>query len=218
MIMPTVFVVDDDAAVRDSVSLLLKTAGLAVEAYDSAEAFLAALDPQRHGCLVLDMRMPGMSGFELQEELARRDIPMPIIFLTAHGDIPMTVRAIKAGAVDFLTKPVDGAALLDRIESALARVGAEREGESARQQARERLSQLTEREQEILALAISGCTNKEIARQLGISFRTVETHRSHILFKTGTATLLELAQLAATASLNGSGDRPASNSGSKPEQ
>lgn len=218
MIMPTVFVVDDDAAVRDSVSLLLKTAGLAVEAYDSAEAFLAALDPQRHGCLVLDMRMPGMSGFELQEELARRDVPMPIIFLTAHGDIPMTVRAIKAGAVDFLTKPVDGAALLDRIESALARGRAEREMEAARQQAREQLSQLTEREQEILALAISGCTNKEIARRLGISFRTVETHRSHILFKTGAATLLELAQLAATASLNGSGDRPASNSGSKPGQ
>lgn len=199
---PTVYVVDDDDAVRASVSLLLKTAGLAVETYDSAEAFLAGFRTERPGCLVLDMRMTGMSGFDLQDEIARRGILMPIVFLTAHGDIPMTVRAMKAGAMDFLTKPVDGAMLLDRIQAALARGRAQHEDEAARQQARERLSQLSEREQEILALAVAGYANKEIARQLGISFRTVETHRSHILLKTGAATLLELAQLAAAGGLS----------------
>lgn len=198
---PTVFVVDDDAAVRDSLTLLLETAGLAVEAYDSAESFLAALSPGRSGCLVLDMRMSGMGGLELQAELARREILLPIIFLTAHGDIPMTVRAMKAGAADFLTKPVDGATLIDRIHAALARARADREGETVRQNARARLSVLTEREQEILALAVAGCPNKEIARRLGISFRTVEVHRSHILLKTGATTLLELAQLVAAGGL-----------------
>lgn len=204
MSAPTVFVVDDDAAVRDSVCLLLETAGLAVEAHDSAESFLAALDPQRYGCLVLDMRMPGMGGLELQAELARRGALLPIIFLTAHGDIPMTVRAMKAGAADFLTKPVDGAELIERIEAALVRARADRESEAARQEARARLAALTEREQEILALAVAGCTNKDIARRLGISFRTVEVHRSHILLKTGAATLIELAQLVAAGGLSSS--------------
>jgi len=198
---PTVFLVDDDAAVRDSVSLLLETAGLSVEAYESAESFLAALDPERPGCLVLDMRMAGMGGMELQAELARRGIPLPIIFLTAHGDIPTTVRAMKAGAVDFLTKPVDSAVLLERIEAALVRARSDRESQAARQEARARLAVLTEREREILALAVAGCANKEIARRLGISFRTVEVHRSHILLKTGTETLLELAQLVAAGGL-----------------
>lgn len=204
MSAPTVFVVDDDAAVRDSVCLLLETAGLAVEAHDSAESFLAALDPQRYGCLVLDMRMPGMGGLELQAELARRGALLPIIFLTAHGDIPMTVRAMKAGAADFLTKPVDGAELIERIEAALLRARSDRESVAARQEARARLAALTEREQEILALAVAGCTNKDIARRLGISFRTVEVHRSHILLKTGAATLIELAQLVAAGGLSSS--------------
>lgn len=199
---PTVFVVDDDAAVRDSLSLLLKTDGLAVEAYDSAESFLAALLPNRSGCLVLDMRMSGMSGLDLQEELARRGMHLPIVFLTAHGDIPMTVRAMKAGAADFLTKPVDGATLLERIKAALARSRAGREEEATRRQARDKLSELTEREQEILALAVSGFSNKEIARRLGISYRTVEVHRSHIFFKTAAANLLELAQLVAASGLS----------------
>lgn len=198
---PTVFVVDDDDAVRDSVSLLLETAGLSVEAYESAESFLAGLDSEQTGCLVLDMRMQGMGGMELQAELARRGIPLPIIFLTAHGDIPTTVRAMKAGAADFLTKPVDGAVLLERIEAALVRARSDRESQAARQEARARLAVLTEREREILALAVAGCANKEIARRLGISFRTVEVHRSHILLKTGAETLLELAQLVAAGGL-----------------
>lgn len=203
MSAPTVFVVDDDAAVRDSVLLLLETAGLAVETCESAEAFLAAPDAQRAGCLVLDMRMPGMSGIELQAELARRGMDLPIVFLTAHGDIPQTVQAMKAGAEDFLTKPVDGAVLLERVQAALVRGRADRERQAARAHARTRLAALTEREREILALAVAGCANKEIARQLGISFRTVELHRSRILRKTGAETLLELAQLAAAAGFSG---------------
>jgi len=181
-----VYVVDDDAAVRDSLSLLLESAGLCAAAFDSAQAFLAAHRAHQPGCLVLDVHMPGMDGLELQNELARRGELMPIIFLTAHGNVPETVRAIKAGAVDFLTKPVDGKLLLDRIRSAVA------VSETAHQR-KDRLASLTQREREVLILAVAGRPNKEIARHLGISHRTVEVHRSHILSKMGAATLLELA-------------------------
>lgn len=215
MTMPKVFVVDDDAAVRDGVSLLLETAGLAAESYDSAESFLAALAPEQAGCLILDMHMPGMGGLDLQKELARRGVRLPIIFLTGHGDIPTTVRAMKAGAADFLTKPIDGALLLDRVQAALARNRKEREDEAARQAMRARLEALTGREREILALAVAGYPNKEIARRLDISFRTVEVHRSRILLKTGAATLLELAQLAAASGLDRPDDGAAPESGTK---
>jgi len=181
-----VYVVDDDAAVRDSLSLLLESAGLCAAAFDSAQAFLAAHRAHQPGCLVLDVHMPGMDGLELQNELARRGELMPIIFLTAHGNVPETVRAIKAGAVDFLTKPVDGKLLLDRIRAAVA------VSETAHQR-KARLASLTQREREVLILAVAGRPNKEIARHLGISHRTVEVHRSHILSKMGAATLLELA-------------------------
>lgn len=194
---PVVYIVDDDAAVRDGISLLCETAGLRTECHESAEAFLAAVpdDIADHPrCLVLDVRMDRMSGTELQEELNRRGSRLPVIFLTAHGDIPMTVRAMKAGAADFLTKPVNGAELLDRVQAVLAR-----DGEALQQ--RERLAQLTSREHEILLLVIAGQANKEIARRLGISHRTVEIHRSHILQKTGVANMLELAQLAASCGL-----------------
>jgi len=197
----TVFLVDDDAAVRDSMSMLLETAGLAAEAYDSAEAFLAAQRTEGPGCLVLDMRMGGMGGLDLQSELQRRGVRLPVIFVSVHGDVPTTVRAMKAGAVDFLTKPVDGALLLDRIQAALARSRKEHEDEQAMLAARTRLAGLTERERSILALAVAGHPNKEIARRLGISFRTVEVHRSRILLKTRAATLLELANLLTTSGL-----------------
>lgn len=198
----TVFLVDDDAAVRDSVGILLETAGLVAESYDSAESFLAAVGPDRTGCIVLDMQMAGMGGLDLQTELARRGIRLPIIFLTAHGDIPATVRAMKAGAVDFLTKPVDGALLLDRVQAGLARGRKDQEDGQATEAARTRLAKLTERELKVLALAIAGHPNKEIARRLGISFRTVEVHRSHILLKTGAESLLELARLAAASGIS----------------
>jgi FixJ family two-component response regulator len=205
---PTVFVVDDDAAVRDGVALLLETDGLAVETFDSADAFLAAFDPRRPGCIVLDIRMPNKTGPELQEELRRRGSHVPIIFLTAHGDIRATVKAMQAGAVDFLTKPADGAQLLECVHAALERDRTERERLALQESARERLAVLTPRERDVLALAVAGHPNKEIARRLGISYRTVEVHRSRILMKTGTSTLLGLAQLTAEGGLPDRFDEP----------
>lgn len=201
MNMSTVFVVDDDAAVRDSLSLLCETTGLRVECFDSAQGFLDAYRPEQPGCLVLDVRMPGMSGPQLQEELARRGSPLPIIYLTAYGDIPMTVQAMKAGASDFLTKPVNGALLVERIQDVLDRELAEQQRRAALDEQCARLSQLTERERQIMTFAVAGESNKVIAKRLGISHRTVEIHRSHILQKTGTSCLLELAKLATECGL-----------------
>jgi FixJ family two-component response regulator len=201
MTAPIVFVVDDDAAIRDSLGLLLETAGLAVESHESAESFLTAYRPEQPGCLVLDVRMKQMSGPDLHTKLAQRGCHLPVIFLTAHGDIPMTVRAMKAGAMDFLTKPVDGAMLLDRVQVALklGREMADRQESLAAQ--RQRLAELTPRELEILALVLAGQSSKAIAKQLGISHRTVEIHRSRILHKTAAGSMLELAQLAADCGL-----------------
>jgi RNA polymerase sigma factor (sigma-70 family) len=197
----TVFVVDDDAAVRDGLALLLDAAGLTVETYDGAPAFLAACSPQRAGCLILDVRMPDMSGPELQAELTRRSFDLPIIFLTAHGDIPTTVLAIKSGAMDFLTKPVVGAELLERVRAALEKSAQLRERASAAQSLRERLEGLTRREREIMKLVADGLPNKEIARSLGISHRTVEVHRARVMQKTGVTNLVELSRLAEAAGL-----------------
>jgi RNA polymerase sigma factor (sigma-70 family) len=198
---PTVFVVDDDAAVRDGLALLLDTAGLKVRTYDGASAFLAACAPDHAGCLILDVRMPEMTGPELQAELMRRGIDLPIIFLTAHGDIPTTVQAIKGGAIDFLTKPVVGAELLERVRAALEKSAQLRERASAARTLRERLEGLTRREREIMQLVAAGLPNKEIARSLGISHRTVEVHRARVMQKTGVTNLVELSRLAEAAGL-----------------
>jgi RNA polymerase sigma factor (sigma-70 family) len=200
---PTVFVVDDDAAVRDGLALLLDTAGLAVETYDGAAAFLAACSPARAGCLILDVRMPEMSGPELQAELIRRGVDLPIIFLTAHGDIPTTVQAMKAGAMDFLTKPVVGGELLERVRAAFENSARLREQATARQSLRERLEGLTGREREIMKLVADGLPNKEIARSLGISHRTVEVHRARVMQKTGVTNMVELSRLAQACGLLG---------------
>lgn len=208
MSAPTVFIVDDDAAVRDSLALLLETAGLAVEAYDGAAAFLAAWRAGRSGCLILDLRMPGLSGPELQVELKRRGVVLPVIFLTAHGDIPTTVQAMQRGAMDFLTKPVVGAELLKRVHQALERSAELSEQASAARTARERLDGLTPREREIMLLAVAGRPNKEIARALGISHRTVEIHRARVMQKTGAASLIELSRMAAACGL-AAGNPPA---------
>ncbi len=196
-----VYIVDDDAAVRDSLALLCETAGFPVECYDSAEAFLAGHHANRRGCVVLDVRLPRMSGLQLHEELIRRECRLPVIYLTAHGDIPMTVQAMKAGAADFLPKPVDGALLLDRIRAALALGSDDADSIAAPSGRRERLQRLTAREREIMLLVVAGHSNKVVAKRLGISFRTVEIHRSRILRKTGAANLLELVRLAADCGL-----------------
>lgn len=198
---PIVYIVDDDAAVRDSLSLLCETAGLEAECHDSAESFLAAYQAEQPGCLVLDVRMGRMSGPELHAELNRRGSRLPVIYLTGHGDIPMTVRAMKAGAADFLTKPVDGAALLDRVQAALRHSCELLDRQQARICQHQRLAELTSREREVMLLALAWQPNKLIAKQLGISHRTVEIHRSRILQKTGAASMLELAQLAADCGL-----------------
>lgn len=195
----TVFLVDDDAAVRDSLSLLIESVGLVAKAYASAEAFLADLGPEAHGCVVLDLHMPGMGGIRLQEEMARRGIRLPIIFLTGYGDIPTSVKAIKTGAVDFLTKPVAGEVLASAIASALALDEQQRADGDRNSSAAARLASLTEREQEVMTMAIEGLCNKEIAKRLGISHRTVEIHKAHVMKKTGAANLIELTRIARDA-------------------
>lgn len=200
MSAPTVFVVDDDAAVRDSLALLLDTSGYRVECFESGDGFLSSGVLGRPGCVLLDLRMGPESGIDVQAELSRSGSLLPVIFLTAHGDIPTTVRAIQAGAVDFLTKPVDPERLVDRIEAALEKNRAAiTRGQSARAD-RELLGLMTSREVEVLRLAVAGHANKEIARLLGISHRTVEFHRSQILAKSGMKNLLQLAHLVTTES------------------
>ncbi len=202
---PTIYIVDDDAAVRDSLGLLCETAGLGVESYASAEAFLNAYQPDRPGCLVLDVRMAGMSGPDLHAELTRRGSALPVIYLTGQGDIPMAVRAMKAGATDFLTKPVKGAEFLERVHAALEQDCERIDSQETQADDCRRLALLTHREREIMALVLEGHANKVIAKQLGISHRTVEIHRSRILAKTGTGNLLELAKLVAECGATGIG-------------
>lgn len=194
---PKVYVVDDDAAVRDGLVLLLESAGFAIDVYASAGDFLAdAHAIPRGACLLLDMRMPDMSGPELQAELARRGIDLPIIFLSAHGDIPTAVQAIKAGAADFLTKPVDGDLLIGRVQAALAMSSADQRRAVANRSRCAGVAGLTAREREVMRLAVTGHANKEIAQRLGISHRTVEIHRARVMRKTGAANLVELVHLA----------------------
>jgi FixJ family two-component response regulator len=193
-----IFVVDDDAAVRDSLAMLLETAGHAVATFSGGRDFLDACTPGVTGCIILDVSMPDMDGPTLQEELARRGIRLPVIFLSGHGTIPTTVRTIKAGALDFLVKPVDGSVLLARVRDALARWSLLQEQAEIYQSVAARLATLTEREREVMALAVAGQTSKEIAQRLAISYRTVEIHRAHVMQKTGASNLLELARIAGT--------------------
>lgn len=198
----TVFIVDDDSAVRDSLSLMIGQENIAVEAFDNAETFLATCQADRFGCAIIDIRMPGMDGMQLQETLSARGIILPIIFLTGHGDIPMSVRAIKAGAVDFLTKPVTREKLMECVRSAIQAGEKIYAQHASNQAAMSRLKYLTGREREVMTLAVTGHPNKEIARRLGISHRTVEIHKSKIMSKTGAANLLDLARIAQECGLN----------------
>ncbi len=203
----TVYIVEDDAPVRDAVKALVESAGLEARTFGSAEAFLAASEGATSGCLVLDISLPGMSGLDLQPELLKRGIFLPIIFLTGYGTIPMSVSALKLGALDFLEKPVEGAVLLQRIESALHEIETGLDAASVAPMARARIASLTGREYEVMMLTVEGLTNKEIARRLAISHRTVEIHRSRVMKKMQVHSAVELASLVRSA---GGDSRPPS--------
>ena len=190
-----VYVVDDDEPVRDAISMLLDTVGIPHQVYPDAQAFLAGFDPAAHSCLVLDIRMPGMSGLELQEELNQRSISLPIIFITGHGDIPMAVEAMRRGAVDFIRKPFRDQELLDRINEALALDEEQRERNAGAEEARALVDELTPRETEVFERVTDGQANKVIAIELGISERTVEIHRSQVMHKTQSRSLADLVRL-----------------------
>lgn len=201
---PTVWVVDDDAALRNALRFLVESIGLPVRTCGTSEELLDAYDPALPGCMVVDVRMPGMSGLELQEELARRGPHVPLIFLTAHGEIAMAVHAVKKGAFDFVEKPFSNQALLDRIREAVAADQRTRAASARQSAARARLAQLTPREHEVLARVARGCSNKAIASELGVATRTVEFHRARIMQKMEADSL---ATLLAAVSLARGGER-----------
>ena len=193
---PVVFVIDDDSSIRTALSNLLRSVGLQAEVYASPQDFLHSAAPEGPACIVLDVRFPGRSGLDLQQELAAANRPLPIIFMTGHGDIPMTVRAMKAGAVEFLTKPFRDQDLLDAVAVALERDRARRAGEERIDELRSRLLTLTPREREVLHLVIAGRLNKQIAGELGVSEMTVKIHRRHMMRKMQASRIVELVRMA----------------------
>lgn len=207
MTNPTVTVVDDDDAVRNSLRMLLKSVGLPTVAHASAQEFLERWDPATPGCLVLDVRMPGMSGLELQQELNRRGAIVPVIFISGHGDIPMAVEAIQHGAFDFLQKPFHDQDLIDRVQRALLADAANRAALAQRDAVRGRHESLTPREREVLLLVTQGKANKVMAGDLGVSQRTVEIHRARVMEKMGAQSLAQLVRMTIDLGLPGSADR-----------
>lgn len=193
--VPTVFVVDDDEPVRDAIGMLLDTVDIPYESFASAHEFLARYQDGHPGCLVLDIRMPGMSGLELQEHLRRMRAPIPIVFITGHGDIPMAVEAMKRGAVDFIRKPFRDQELLDRIQEALGQDRGQRAELDQLREIRARVDSLTPREREVFQRVADGQANKVVAIELGISERTVEIHRSQVMQKTRARTLADLVRM-----------------------
>ena len=194
----TVFVVDDDPAVRESLQWLIESVGLNVETYATAQAFLDAFDRDRPGCLVLDVRMPGISGLDLQDQLASQQVRIPVIIITGHADVPMAVRAMKAGVIDFIEKPFSDELLLDRIRAALELDARIRVDQTHRVEVESCFAQLTPREREVMGLVVGGKSNKQIAAELGLSQKTVEVHRAHVMQKMHADSLAELVQMAVT--------------------
>ncbi len=192
---PTVFVVDDESGIRSALTRLFKVAQVDVESFESAEAFLAAFRPERAGCLVLDVNMPGMSGLELQQELRERRALLPIVFLTASADVTMAVAGMKGGAVDFIEKPFDNDALLARVREALDLDRQTRDDHLLYEETLGRVNALTPREREVLDLIVAGRANKMIAYLLGTSVRTIEVHRAHVMEKMQASSVAELVRL-----------------------
>jgi FixJ family two-component response regulator len=191
-----VFIVDDDLSVRRSTDRLIRSAGLKVQTFTSAREFLASPRPEGPACLVLDVRMPGLSGMELQRELAQSGIHIPIVFITGHGDIPMSVRAMKAGAVEFLTKPFRSRSLLEAVRAAIERDRSAHKARSETGELRQRYEQLTPREREVIALVVAGQLNKQVASELSTTERTIKFHRAHIMQKMGVESLADLVRMA----------------------
>ncbi len=196
---PTVFVVDDDEAMRESLTWLIESVGLNVETFSSADDFLKFYYPGRPGCLLLDVRMPGMSGLELQGHLQKQQVKVPVIIITGHGDVPMAVRAMKAGAIDFIEKPFNDEQLLESIRNALSIDDTQRDEQAFKAEIASRLEQLTPRESEVMDMVTSGKSNKEIANTLGVSAKTVEAHRAKVMEKMEAGSLAELVRLVVSS-------------------
>lgn len=192
----TVYVVDDDKAVRESLRWLLESVGLRVALYASADAFLTSYTPQMAGCLVVDVRLPGMSGLDLQQTLTHRGVRLPVIVITGHGDVPVAVRAMKAGAIDFIEKPFSDQTLLDRVRYGLELDARQRTQESEELRLRQRLSRLTPREREVMHMVVRGKLNKQIASDLGLSHKTIEVHRAHVMEKMEADSVAMLVRMA----------------------
>jgi FixJ family two-component response regulator len=205
---PIVFVVDDDASMRQALARLLQSVQLRVEVFASPQEFLQSERLNVPSCLVLDVRLPGLSGLDFQAELAKADIRVPIVFITGHGDIPMSVRAMKAGAVDFLAKPFRDQDLLDAVTAAIQRDQKRREHENAMTDLRAHFSSLTPREREIMALVASGLMSKQIAAEVGLSEITVKVHRSHLMKKMGARSVADLVRMAGALEVKSAKSQP----------
>lgn len=200
-VMPTVFVVDDDASVRKALQLLIKSVGLNAETFDSGHEFLRNYSPEMRGCLILDLRMPKLSGLELQDELLKQGIDIPVVFITGHGDVSVAVQALKKGAVDFVEKPFSDQLLLDAVQRAIIQDEQRRERRAKIEDIEERLQTLTSREREVMQLVVAGKVSKLIASELHISKKTVEVHRSHIMKKLGAKCVADLVRMVLGASV-----------------
>lgn len=191
-----VYLVDDDFSVRDSLSMLIESTGQAVKSFDSADSFLSNYNPDQAGCLILDVRMPSMTGLELQEELVRRDFAIPIIFISGHADVPDSSKAFRAGAIDYMEKPFDTQVLLTRMQEAIQKDLDTRINNAEKRKLKKRLGQLTPRENEVMILVVKGLSNKEIAKHLNVSNRTIDVHRAKLMEKMDAEDLAELTVMA----------------------